>query len=374
MAGSLVLDFDELYEELNLSDHSNISLDGLDKDTFSCRPEPLPALVDVFICVFYLLVFAVAVPGNLVVCLVVGSSKQRRLSPSDLYLFHLAVADLLLALSLPLWASSMLRGWLFGTVACKVTGMLLEVNFYTSILFLVCISVDRYLAVARAGEAKGGGWRGPDGRPWNFAVCVGVWSLGGLLSLPTALHNEVFVPGGGGAAGKEICGEHFDTGSAAEWRLTTRILRHLLGFLLPLLTMLACYGATALRLRRTRGLQRFRAMRVIAAVVAAFLLCWCPQHLVVVADTLMRARLLEFDCVRRQAADRAVIFTQMLAFLHCCINPVLYAFVGVKFRRNLQRLVQKRSRKRAAKDKPGMTRLFSRSSSNMSQDGSLTLM
>ncbi|XP_041936670.1 C-X-C chemokine receptor type 1-like [Alosa sapidissima] len=373
MAGSFKLDFDdELYEELNLSEHSNFSIEFLNEDTFSCRPRPLPTITDIFICVFYLLVFAIAVPGNLVVCLVVGSSKQR-LSPSDLYLFHLAVADLLLALSLPFWAASMPSGWLFGTVACKLTSMLMEVNFYTSILFLVCISVDRYLAVVRAGEAKGGGWRGPNSRPWNFGTCAGVWFLGVLLSLPTALHNEVFRPTSDGS-GKEICSEHFEMDSAPEWRLATRVLRHLLGFLLPLLTMLACYGATALRLWRTRCLQRLRAMRVIAAVVAAFLLCWCPQHLGVVVDTLMRAKLLDFDCVQRQAADQAVVFTQMLAFLHCCVNPVLYAFIGVKFRRNLQRLIQKRSRKRAAMDRPGMTRLFSRSSSNMSQDGSLTLM
>lgn len=364
-----MLEFDQdLYEELNFSDHSNISIDGLDQQIFPCQLTHLPALTYIFICVFYLLVFVMAVPGNLIVCLVVGSTKQR-LSPSDLYLFHLAVADLLLALSLPLWSVSMIRGWLFGSATCKLTSMLLEVNFYTSILFLVCISVDRYVAVGRAAEAKGSGWRGPGGQLWNFGVCAGVWTLGILLSVPTAIHNEVFQQ-----EAKEICGEHFDTDSASDWRLATRVLRHLLGFLLPLVTMLACYSATALRLRRTRGLQKLRAMHVIAAVVTAFLLCWCPHHLVVVVDTLMRAKILDFSCHQRQAADRAVVFTQMLAFLHCCVNPVLYAFVGVKFRRNLKRLLRKQNRKRAAMDRAGLTRLFSRSSSNMSHDGSLTIM
>lgn len=369
-AASVVFDFGDYYEELNISGHSNISLDVLNQDAFSCRPKPLLALTYIFICIFYLLVFVLAVPGNLIVCLVVGSTKQH-LSPSDLYLFHLAIADLLLALSLPLWAVSMFRGWLFGSGACKMSSMLLEVNFYTSILFLVCISVDRYVAVGRAAEAKGSGWRGAGGRLWNFGVCAGVWALGTLLSVPTALHNEVYQSR---ADGKEICGEHFDLGSSADWRMATRVLRHVLGFLLPLVTMLACYGATALRLRRTRGLQKLRAMHVIAAVVTAFLLCWCPHHLVVVVDTLMRAKVLDFSCAQRQAADRAVVFTQMLAFLHCCINPVLYAFVGVKFRRNLRRLLQKQSRKRAALDRAGLSRLFSRSSSNTSHEGSITFM
>lgn len=367
---SLVVNYENFGTDNDNDTYNYISIDVLNQNAFSCHAKPLPALTYIFICIFYLLVFVLAVPGNLIVCLVVGSTKQR-LSPSDLYLFHLAVADLFLAMSLPLWAVSMFRGWLFGSATCKMTSMLLEVNFYTSILFLVCISFDRYMAVGRAAESKGRGCRGSRGRLWNFGVCAGVWALGILLSVPTALHNEVFQPM---AEEKAICGEHFDVGSAVDWRLATRVLRHLLGFLLPLVTMLACYGATALRLRRTRGLQKLRAMHVIAAVVTAFLLCWCPQHLVVFVDTLMRAKLLDFSCAQRQAADRAIVFTQMLAFLHCCINPVLYAFVGVKFRRNLRRLLQKQSRKRAALERAGLTRLFSRSSSNMSHDGSLTMM
>ncbi|KAL2088115.1 hypothetical protein ACEWY4_016943 [Coilia grayii] len=311
MAGGLVLEFDsDIFEDLNLSGHGNISIDMLNEDAFKCLSRPFPAVAEVLICVFYLLVFVVAVPGNLVVGLVVGWSRQR-LCPSDLYLFHLAVADLLLALSLPLWAAAVLQGWVFGVPACRLTSMLLE--------------------------AAGGGWRGP-GAGVELRVCAGVWALGVLLSLPSALHNDVFrAPG----AAKELCGEHFETGSASDWRLATRILRHVLGFLLPLLAMLACYGATVWRLLRVRGLQRLRAMRVIAAVVAAFLLCWCPQHLVVVTDTLMRARLLDFDCAGRLRVDGAVTFTQMLALLHCCVNPVLYAFVGAKFRRNLRRMVQR---------------------------------
>lgn len=353
------------YEELNFSEHSNISIDGLNVDAFSCRTKPIPVLADVFICAFYALVFLLAIPGNLLVGLVVGSSKQR-LSPSDLYLFHLAVADLLLALSLPLWAASVLRGWLFGGPVCKMASMLLEVNFYTSILFLVCISVDRYLAVVRAGDAASASWRGPGSQPRSFGVCAAVWAFGVLLSLPAALHNEVFQ-----VAGKEMCSERFKMDGTADWRLATLILRHLLGLLLPLGAMLVCYGATVLRLLRTRGLQKLRAMRVIAAVMAAFLLCLCPYHLTTAVDTLMRARLLEFSCARRQAVDQAVNITQMLALLHCCINPVLYAFIGVKFRSNLQRLLKK-GRKRG--DRPGTTRLFSRSISNISTDGSVSLL
>lgn len=35
----------------------------------------------------------------------------------------------------------------------------------------------------------------------------------------------------------------------------------------------------------------------------------------------------------------AKMLTQTLAHLHCCLNPVLYAFVGVKFRNHFRRLV-----------------------------------
>lgn len=256
----------------------------------------------------------------------------RFLSSSDIYLFHLVIADILMALTLPFFSTSVIAGWIFGDTMCKLVNLVKEANFYTSILFLVCISVDRYMVIVRAMEA-----RRIQRIFCSWAVCVVVWILGFLLSLP-ALYNNVHYTEDHDLL---ICAEYFELDKADEWRLATRVMRHVLGFLIPLGVMLTCYGVTVARLLRTRGFKRQRAMKVIAAVMVAFLLCWTPFNLATMVDTLLRANIVENSCTARRSVSLAMFITQSLALLHCCVNPVLYAFVGEKFRTRFFHMIHK---------------------------------
>uniref|UniRef100_A0A3Q3EQ14 Chemokine (C-X-C motif) receptor 1 n=1 Tax=Labrus bergylta TaxID=56723 RepID=A0A3Q3EQ14_9LABR len=267
---------------------------------------------------FYVLIFVLAIPGNLVVGLVIGLSRQA-LPPSDLYLLHLAVADILLALTLPFWATSVTQGWVFGDAMCKIVTILQELSFYSSILFLTCISMDRYMVIVRAMEA-----RRANRRMVSWVVCAAVWGTGAILSLPGLLHSSYKSHN----SSQLMCEEHYTPGSASDWRLATRLLRHTLGFLIPLAIMLPCYG-------------RQKAMRVIVFVVFAFLLCWTPYHLAVMADTFFRSKIVPYNCPARMVVDRVMFATQILGLLHSCVNPVLYAFVGEKFRSRLTQILRK---------------------------------
>ncbi|XP_012691756.2 C-X-C chemokine receptor type 2 [Clupea harengus] len=353
-------DFGDFYDGFNISEElnytditENFTVNPL---TQSCEPSTFASAVNIATCVFYVLICLLAIPGNLIVGLVIGS-KRRVLSASDVYLFHLMMADILLALCLPFYATSVVRGWVFGDVMCKLISILTEVSFYSSILFLVCISVDRYQVIVCAMEVRKGKWR-----VGSCVICLSVWGLGVMLSLP-ALYNEAFP-----VSGLMMCSEHYDTESSDEWRLATRVLRHLLGFLLPLAAMLGCYGVTLARLLRTNGFKRQRAMRVIVAVVAGFLLCWSPYHVALMADTLLRTKALLHNCRTRMAVDVALFATQNLARLHCCVNPVLYAFVGQKFRSNLTELLYRKG----VLERASVSR-SSRSTSQMSDHPSTVL-
>lgn len=329
-------DFGFIYHELNLTS-SNFTIDP---ETQPCGSLLIPEAVLAAISAFYLLVFLLAVPGNLAVLAVVCRRHQEPLPPSDVYLLHLAVADLLLAATLPFWATSVLRGWLFGDAACKLVTVVQELSFYSSILFLTSISVDRYLVIVRATKV-----RMADRRPISWGICALVWALATLLSLPGFLSSSFVAED----SSQAVCAEFNDPLSADTWRLATRILRHTLGFLLPLLVMLPCYGVTMGRIRRIRGeQQRRRAMRVIVLVVVAFLLCWAPYHTAVMADTFLRTKLVQYQCPARRAVDRAVFVSQSLGLLHSCVNPLLYAFGGEKFRKRLLELVGRRRRRTVA--------------------------
>ncbi|KAB5577355.1 hypothetical protein PHYPO_G00208920 [Pangasianodon hypophthalmus] len=325
----LLTDFSEFYDqEFNYSLNTSYIID---ETTIACQVFTTSYTLNIVVCVLFVQIFLLAIPGNVIVGLVI-LSNLRFLSASDIYLFHLVIADMLMALTLPFFSTSVVAGWIFGDIMCKLVKLVSEANFYTSILFLVCISVDRYMVIVRAMEA-----RKSQRIVCSWAVCIVVWILGVLLSLP-ALYNEVHY-----RKDHELpsCTELFELDNADEWRLATRVLRHLLGFLLPLCVMLTCYGVTVARLLRTRGFQRQRAMKVIAAVMVAFLLCWTPFNVATMVDTLLRANLMEPSCVAQNAVSLAMFITQSLALLHCCVNPVLYAFVGEKFRTRFFHMIHK---------------------------------
>lgn len=325
------MDYGSVFDQLNFT--YNDSDFELNPETQPCGSFSFPDAVMITLCVFYIFIFLVAVPGNLLVVLVLGSS-QRALLPSDLYLLHLAVADLLLAITLPFWATSVIKGWLFGDALCKMITIIHQLSFYSSNLFLACISLDRYLLIVRALKE-----RKANRQLLSWGVCVAVWVVGALLSLP-GLFTSSFLPHN---SNKMVCAEHFELGSADMWRVLTRILSHTLGFLVPLAIMLPCYGITMKQLVHVRSsFQRQRAMKVVVLVVAVFLLCWTPYHLAVIADTFFRTKVVPYQCPARKAVDKAMFATQSLALLHSCVNPVLYAFVGEKFRERLLQLVKKR--------------------------------
>lgn len=327
----LVLDFSEFYDQEFNYTYSLNSTFMVDEKTIACQAFTTPLSINIAVCILFMHIFMLAIPGNIIVGLVI-LLNLRFLSPSDIYLFHLVIADTLMALTLPFFSTSIIVGWIFGDAMCKLVNLVKEANFYTSILFLVCISVDRYMVIVRAMEA-----RKVQRILCSWAVCIMVWVLGVLLSLPN-LYNDVHYIDG---QDLQICAERFKLDSADEWRLATRVMRHLLGFLVPLCVMLTCYGVTVARLLRRRGFQRQRATKVIAAVMVAFLLCWTPFNLATMVDTLLRANLVENSCTAQYGVTLTMFITQSLALLHCCVNPVLYAFVGEKFRTRLFHMIKK---------------------------------
>ncbi|KAM9821018.1 C-X-C chemokine receptor type 2-like [Neosynchiropus ocellatus] len=333
---SIFIDFDEIYGNLlNETIHDNHTVFVVDPKTLPCEIQPLGVTPAVVLGLINIVIFLLAVPGNVLVGWVIVTSRQA-LTTSDIYLFHLTIADALMALTIPFWASTVIQGWVFGDFMCKIISLVFEANFYTSILFLACISIERYLVIVHTSD--------PLKRQQKMCsrlLCAAVWALGWALALPALFNDAIKL---GPDSERMICSETFDIGSSSSWRFATRGFRHIFGFLLPLVIMVTCYSITITRLLRTRGFQKHRAMRVIIAVVIAFLLCWTPYHFTLMVDTLMRGDLIPFDCAMRRSVNKAIVITNSLALLHSCINPVLYAFVGEKFKSRMKLLVQRKVR------------------------------
>ncbi|XP_048454506.1 C-X-C chemokine receptor type 2-like isoform X2 [Rhincodon typus] len=301
----------------------------IDPDMSPCQPEVNESITTA-LAVIYSLVCFLAVTGNVIVMIVLLYDR-RTISSTDTYLLHLAVADLLFAVTLPFWIVDAISGWVFGDAMCKIISMLQEINFYSGILFLVCITINRYLSIVHATQAQ------KQKRPFLIMlVCATVWLVSIALSLPVSYKGEYI------HFERVMCYEVLDVESVEAWRITTRLLQHFFGFLIPLAVMIFCYTAIILKLCQTKGFQKHKAMKIIIAVVVSFVICWLPFNITVLVDTLMRSNLIAETCDRRNDIDRALSATQSLGILHSCINPILYAFIGVKFRRNLVKVFFKK--------------------------------
>ena len=103
-------------------------------------------------------------------CVYRENFKQLLLPP--VYTLNLALADLLYACSLPLLIYNYAQGdhWPFGDLTCRLIRFLFYANLHGSILFLTCISFQRYLGICHPLAP----WHKRGGRRAAWIVCVGL--------------------------------------------------------------------------------------------------------------------------------------------------------------------------------------------------------
>ncbi|CAK7313227.1 C-X-C chemokine receptor type 3 [Vulpes lagopus] len=315
-----------------LLENCSSSYDYAENESDSCCASP-PCPQDIslnfdraFLPALYGLLFLLGLLGNSAVAAVLLSQRAAR-SSTDTFLLHLAVADMLLVLTLPLWAVDTAVQWVFGSGLCKVAGALFNINFYAGALLLACISFDRYLSIVHATQLYR---RGPPARV--TLTCVVVWGLCLFFAIP----DFIFLSA---KRDERLNAMHCQYNFPQVGRTALRGLQLVAGFLLPLLVMAYCYARILAVLLVSRGQRRLRAMRLVVVVVVAFALCWTPYHLVVLVDTLMDLGALDRNCGRESRVDVAKSVTSGLGYMHCCLNPLLYAFVGVKFRERMWTLL-----------------------------------
>ncbi|XP_064204716.1 C-X-C chemokine receptor type 3-like isoform X1 [Anguilla rostrata] len=347
--------FDEYtnYEDYNDTEGDTCCVGGV------CTQHSTMRFEAVFVPALYSVLLVLGLLGNGLV-LAVLAQLRRGWSVTDTFILHLAVADTLLLLTLPFWAKQAASGWSFGTPVCKMAGALFQINFYCGIFLLACISLDRYLSIVHAVQMYS------RKKPWLVQTsCLCVWVFCLLLSIP----DWVFLQAVADARRDDrvecvhVYTLYYD--SSKDWRLGSRLLYHTVGFLLPSAIMVVCYSCILFRLHRgSQGQQKQKAIRVILALVAAFFVSWTPYNVTLMVDTLHDREAIEDTCGTRTALDVSRAVTSALGYMHCCLNPVLYAFVGVKFRRHLVRMLKVLGCKLK-----GQVRSGSRRSSVWSQSG-----
>ncbi|XP_060903062.1 C-X-C chemokine receptor type 5 [Labrus mixtus] len=290
----------------------------------------------VFQPVLHSLIFLLGVAGNGLMTTVL-LSHWRLLRITEIYLLHLAFSDLMLLFTFPFSVVDNIVGWLFGEFLCKLVGLMKNLNLLCGSLLLACIGFDRYLAIVHAISSLQS-----RSRRTVHLTCIILW----LVCLTVTIPNVVFLTVNQDRrnTSRLFCFYNYnDDGiQAHNWVLTSRVLDHLC-FFLPLAVMSYCYTAVVVTLFNSQKSQtRQGAIRLALLVTIVFCVCWLPYNITLLIQTLVDLQLISYNSCETYALLQPVLdVTQSLGFSHCCLNPFLYAFVGVRFRNELIQLLCK---------------------------------
>ncbi|XP_015237947.1 PREDICTED: C-C chemokine receptor type 6 [Cyprinodon variegatus] len=281
--------------------------------------------------------------GNSLVILTYALYKRSR-SIINVFLLNVAIADLLFVMALPFIIYNELYHWPMGQVACKLLRGSYSVNLYSGMLMLACISVDRYIAIVQARRSFRLSNSYTEKKiEWVFALLVSVPTFYFYHRYEPSHHNVQWVNGTEEeetpVAPQYVCEWKFEDSEVAKMvKVAVPGTQLAIGFFLPLIIMIFCYTTVIITLKKTKNFQRHKAVQVAVVVVLVFIVCHLPYNLALIYDTVSMFKQSSCDEVDSLLMAKAVL--QIIAYLHCCLNPVLYAFIGVKFRNNFRNIFQ----------------------------------
>ncbi|XP_018417306.1 PREDICTED: C-X-C chemokine receptor type 4 [Nanorana parkeri] len=279
----------------------------------------------IFLPTVYSFIFLLGIIGNGLVVLVMGYQKKSR-TMTDKYRLHLSAADLLFVFTLPFWSVDAAIGWYFKDFLCKAVHVIYTVNLYGSVLILAFISLDRYLAIVHATNSQGSRKMLAE-----KIVYAGVWLPAVLLTVPDLVFASVT-----DVEGYYVCDRIYPLENRQNWTIGFRFLHIMVGLLLPGLIILICYCVIISKLSHSKGHQKRKALKTTVILIVAFFACWLPYYICLTIDTFGLLGFVKLDCQMDNTIHKWISITEALAFFHCCLNPILYAFLGAKFKTSAQ--------------------------------------
>lgn len=302
---------------MNTSENDSY-LDMYDYDSNStCDQDTSAELFDkgMVLPILYVL-FAFGLLGNSTVIWVLLRHIKLK-TMTDISLLNLALSDLIMALSLPMWAHD------FQSPAiCKLMTAIYQLGFYSGTLFVTLMSMDRYLAIVHAVAAM-------RTRTLRYGVIasIAIWVISIILAAPQVIFASLEI-----VDNSSQCQPVYPEETYESWKLGRNFTENTVGFFLCLPVIIFCYVKILTVLYRCRNSKKNRAVKLIFTIVCVFVVCWVPYNVAVFLKTLQILGMLS-ACEAQIKIDSAMSASEIIALCHCCLNPIIYAFVSEKFRK-----------------------------------------
>ncbi|XP_035001729.1 hydroxycarboxylic acid receptor 2 [Hippoglossus stenolepis] len=268
--------------------------------------------------------------GN-VVALWIFCFKLKTWNPNNLFLFNLVIADFFALVSLPLRIDALLRGhWVFGDGLCRINLFLMFSNRSASIALMTVVAIYRYFKVVHPHHRFN-----RMTRRQAALVSLLVWLLVISPRVPMLAYSHI--KGGGNRTQCFFFTSYKEASRAIIILVSMHRILTVLEFVFPLAMLLFCSIriSSFLKQRQMGKPDKVRkAMRVCAAIVLVFMVCFLPTTVTTIGVWVVRSYR-PWDCAAFYTFTQLTIVSLGLNFLNSALDPIIYIFSSSMFRKAL---------------------------------------
>ncbi|XP_072372140.1 proteinase-activated receptor 1 [Scyliorhinus torazame] len=278
--------------------------------------------------VVYSFVFIVSLPLNLL-AIFIFLFKMQVSKPFVIYMMNLAAADLLFVLLLPLKIAYNFSGnnWGFGSFLCRLVTGGFYAYMYCSVLLMMCISIDRFLAIVY--PIRSASWRSR-GRTVVFCLVSWLAAIGGTLPLflteQTMYITELNIT---------TCHDVQPLSVLQNYSSYYFPTLCFLLFVIPLLVTSVCYICIISTLHsasQTEQCGKRHAFFMAVIVLSVFIVCFAPSNIILLIHYL------QFYSAPSDSLYFAYLLCVCIGSVSCCLDPLIYYYVSTVFRSKLSNL------------------------------------
>ncbi|XP_064545751.1 neuropeptides capa receptor isoform X1 [Drosophila montana] len=309
---------------------------------FILGPQTLPLHKALLISIIFSGIFITGVLGNVLVCMVIIRHSAMH-TATNYYLFSLAVSDLLyLLLGLP---AEVFLYWhqypyLFGLPFCKLRAFVSEACTYVSVFTIVAFSMERFLAICHPLHVCA-----MSGFQRALRIITALWIVSFLSAIPFGVKTEIqylnFPIDGSRIPESAFCSIELEFPE----KFPLFEVSFCIFFIIPMILIILLYGRMGAQIRsratdklgvqqgsrnresRSSQKKKRAVIRMLAAVVITFFVCWFPFH-------LQRLWFLYAKNIANYQDVNEWLFSiaGFAYYVSCTINPIVYNVMSQRYR------------------------------------------
>nr|XP_006118188.1 free fatty acid receptor 2-like [Pelodiscus sinensis] len=282
----------------------------------------------------YIFTFVIGLPSNLLAFYTFLVKVRQKPTPVDILLLNLTISDILLLIFLPFKMVEAASGmeWHLPKFLCPLSSFIFYSTIYISSLFLMAISVERYLRVAFPIKFK------LRHRP-AYAIAASVFFWVVACSHCSIVYIAQYKDNSRSSSnGKFYCYDNF-TNIQEKVVLPFRLELFIVLFCLPFTITVFCYVnfvRILLTLSNIPAQRKHRAVGLAVATLVNFIVCFAPYNLSHVVGFVQH----KSPCWR--------VYALLFSTLNASLDPVIFYFSSTTVQRAFAKCLASRRHKLSA--------------------------